>query len=452
MNMKRPSIFQGAIASFVTILGVLYSGLCFARPPQTIELDVPVLDLPFNRSDGYTVPSMQQSLRLTHDVSQFAHKSISDYFQNEAGKRFGYILGFDVLSMWLPFGSGWLHEEWHRAVMSNYSISSYDEIYRFRILDETISVSGVSDEDLIQLKANHPADLVRLHAAGIESQYEMNLSIERDIFFKGRPYLTDNIHWLNYINNISYLYVCATNESTSLTQDILNSEDTDISKRDFTGLDCNAWVYDLFRPDEPYTARGVHPSGTGINRYITYADLTDDEKEFLKRQFSLSFLNLLNPMLYRMDEFTYVGPMSHSPIRWNIGLRHHLTSFGYSIDVNLFAKQDKRRALFIFHNYFNHHRYFPGVGLTLYDYPLTVMHQAMRFTPGISLWLQPEQQEFETHHAQLGGLISGKLSYPWSSDLSAYLELEAKSAGWVAGNVYLDNNVSTRIGLIWFLN
>ena len=422
-----------------------------AGTPQPITLDLPIIDQPFNTVDGYTVPSMRQSLRLTQDVSQYAHKAIGDFFQRDSGKRFGFTLGFDALSMWLPFGSGWLHEEWHRAVMSNQHIDSYDEIYRFHLFDETISVSKVRDADLVRLKAEHPADLIRLHAAGIEAQYEMNLEIEKDIFFNGRPYLTDGIHWLNYANAISYLYVCATNESNRLTQSILDDEDTDISKRDFTGLDCNAWVYDLFRPTEPYSARGTHPSGVGINRYITYADLTDTEKDFLKRQFSYSFLNLLNPMLYRFDSFISTEPFTRRSVRWNVGVRHHLTSFGYSIDFNVFAQGASQKALFIWHNYFNQHHYFPGAAVSVFDYPVQIMHHNLLFTPSISIWLQPEGQAFATSRSRLGGFISGKLTVPWTQTSKAYVELEAKSAGWVAGNVYLDNNVSTRIGMIWSL-
>ena len=43
-----------------------------------------------------------------------------------------------------------------------------------------------------------------------------------------------------------------------------NLEERNIAKRDFVGLDCNAWVYDLFRPNEPYELRGIHPIGNWI--------------------------------------------------------------------------------------------------------------------------------------------------------------------------------------------
>ncbi len=36
------------------------------------------------------------------------------------------------------------------------------------------------------------------------------------------------------------------------THDAVREEGADVKRRDFVGLDFTAWVYDLFRPDEPY--------------------------------------------------------------------------------------------------------------------------------------------------------------------------------------------------------
>lgn len=39
-------------------------------------------------------------------------------------------------------------------------------------------------------------------------------------------------------------------------------------------------------------------------------------------------------------------------------------------------------------------------------------------------------------------------SYPLSKLFSLYAELEAKTKGWVAGNSYLDENVTFRTGIL----
>ncbi|RXF54433.1 hypothetical protein EG867_16755, partial [Enterococcus faecalis] len=69
-------------------------------------------------------------------------------------------LGTDYLAIKLPYGFAYQHEEFHRAVMSSRHIYSYDEVWKFgKGLD--IAVTNVKDEDLVYLKANHPADQVR---------------------------------------------------------------------------------------------------------------------------------------------------------------------------------------------------------------------------------------------------------------------------------------------------
>jgi hypothetical protein len=64
---------------------------------------------------------------------------------------------------------------------------------------------------------------------------------------------------------VRYMWVCDSSGATTTTNsDNLNEPDP--LKRDIVGFDCDAWAYDLQRPDEPYEARGPHPTGVGIDR------------------------------------------------------------------------------------------------------------------------------------------------------------------------------------------
>ena len=431
------------------LLGILVTSLIqTVVHAADVSVKLPLIDAPFNWSNGYSFPSMQQSLGLTKGFYDYTHQRIVQAFSDKPKAELWTTLGFDVVSLWLPLGSGWLHEEWHRAVMSHRGIHSYDEIYDFNLFSETVSVSHVTDLDLIQLKKQYPADLVRLHAAGMEAQNELNRAIEQDIFFKGRQSFVDALLLLNDLNNSSYLYTCASNDSNRLTQDMLNSEGSDTSKRDFTGLDCDAWVYDLFRPDEPYTARGIHPSGTGIKRYIAYDDLTGSEKDYLNKQLVLSLLNLINPMYLHYDRFNATNPFINAPFEWNAALRHYLTSFGYSVDINLWMQQAQHNLSLTLHNYVNHHHYFPGVSLVLLRLPFSAWNKRFWLTPSLDLWLQPQQQQFETASGKLGGRLSLELERPLNQRFDSFIAVDAKSDGWVAGNEYLGKNISVRVGLI----
>ena len=419
--------------------------------PSSLILELPVIDYPFNWTDGYTVPSMQQSLNITKDFYQYGHYKLDKSYQDRPVARTVSIIAFDVITTWLPFGDAWLHEEWHRAVMSNRRIDSYNEVYDLPLFAETISVKRVKDEDLVRLKKDHPADMVRLHAAGIEAQYELNHAIEKDHFFNKTRTFDTVLLWLNHLNNIGYLQTCASNESNTLTDNLMRDEGSDISERDFTGLDCDAWAYDLFRPQEPYEARGTHPSGVGIKRYIKYDDLTAEEQDYLKTNFKLSFLNLADPFLFGFKSFSMTNPFNDRPMLWNATLRHHLASFGYAIDANLFLKQGQVNMMFILHNYFNKDHHFNGLEFSLYRLPVDIWENRFYLSLRTSAWSQPKDQQFYTAESELGGLAAMKLNIPWNRTTETFIEIETKSDGWVAGNVYLQRETSLRIGLVMHL-
>lgn len=421
-----------------TILGALCLSSFVCAPAYSLDLDFPVYDYPYNQEDSYRAPSMNQSLQLTKNMYRSVHAYIDNKFQNRASATIT-ALGFDILATWLPFGDAWIHEEWHRAVMGRRGIDSYNEVYDFNIFSETIAVSDVRDEDLIFLKANHPAEIVRLHAAGMEAQTELNYSLERDHFFKQKNRFDLPVLWLSYLNNIGYMATCASNDSNTLTAEFYLREDQDISKRDFTGLDCNAWVYDLFRPTEPYTARGVHPSGSGVARYITYNDLTAAERSYLRRNVALSLLNLINPFLFGKNEF---GTASRV---WNITLRHHLTSFGYNLGINLFFKNKNHKFILSGQYYRNRATGFPGVELRWLNPNFALPIDQLR----LAVWSQPDDQSFYTNKGKLGGLFALRSGKRIRKDLRIYAEFSTKTAGWLAGNVYLDAQWGITGGIEW---
>jgi len=415
------------------------------NPAYTINL--PLYDYPFNQNLDLLNPSMNQSLQFSKGFYQFSHYSIQKFWDHSPTASTVSIILFDIISTWLPLSNAWVHEEWHRAVMGQYDIESYNEVYELEFFSETIAVSDVSDAELIDLKKHHPADMIRLHSAGLESQNQFNLAIEKDQFFF-HSLSQDNILMLfNTVNTSSYLHVCASNESNSLTQEILNRENEDIKKRDFTGLDCNAWVYDLFKPNESYESRGTHPSGVGIDRYITWSDLTANEQDYLKKQFRLSLLNFLDPFLINKRYFRYNYAKNKSAIYWNANLKHYLTPFGYTINAHLFLKKDQHKMLFTLHNHFNRHHYFPGISVELFDAIYVLNDKVFYNDLSVSLWSQPNNFNFETSKPELGSRLALKSTYHWNKILGNYLEIDYKTDGWYEGNVYLTENLSIRLGL-----
>jgi hypothetical protein len=405
----------------------------------------PLLELPFNTETPYAWPSMQQSLQLSSSFYQTTHTLLKRSFESrhmpELNEKIT-IIGFDLLSSYLPLGNSWMHEEWHRAVMTHRQIQSQNDVYKMRLFGDLISVSHVEDEDLIRLKKDFPADQVRLSEAGMEAQTEQNLYLEKAQFFDHSPSWDAVILWSNAIGNWGYIHSCNDSGSTQQTKDLNQQDGSDVSARDFTGLDCLGWVYDLYRPDEPYQNRGPHPSGVGIDRYRRLDQLTDDERYFLKKQEWLSALTLVDPFLLGFRRFqTEVGG---EPLEWNAKLQHFLTSFGYDVDLVLFLTFRDTHFLVKSHQFFNTKKYFPGLSLELYKWPLG---RKFLVSPGVSLWEQPLDQRFDATNGAVGGAFDMTLSYLASESIQPYIYTSVKDRGWKAGDVELGRGFLVGTGL-----
>lgn len=412
-----------------------------------LVLDFPLIDAPYNNRNGYTAPSMRQSLMFTKSFYQGAHHALEEHFEDQPGLGLLSIIGLDVLFTWTPPGDSWLHEEWHRAVLGQYGIDSENDVYDLPLFADSIAVSHVNDADLVRLKRDHPADQIRLSAAGIEAQTELVIALEKDAFYDDIDSRNGFLLWSNAINSIAYLNLCAGEDADIFTNEAHAHEGANVQKRDFTGLDCTAWVYDLFRPNEPYAARGTHPSGVGIDRYISWSDLTPAERRYLKRQRNLSLLSLVDPFLFGHVASTVSLPGIETPVRWNAALRHYLTSFGYVVDIDLMLRAAPYNGRAVVHWYRNQDHAFPGVTFELLRLPVTGFDTLFYISTSAAVWAQPVAQSFRTAEAETGGWVSVRTDIPLIQHWGYYAEVDLKTAGWVAGTAYLNANTSARFGV-----
>lgn len=413
------------------------------------ELSYPILDAPFNLGEQHAWPSMEQSLTLSKDFYQLSHygieKVIDPYADGWPGfwGRLAFFTFDGLISVRLPLGNAWLHEEWHRAVMSNREVSSHNGVYDH--FGSLIPVNHVTDEDLIRLKKDFPADQIRLAEAGMEGEHQLGLRIEMDHYFYGAKTFDDATLWFTRFGPFFYLNECAYSHSTKATAEQNEHDGSDVAERDFTGLDCLGWVYDLHRADEPYEARGVHPSGVGINRYRTLDDLTDEEKNYLVLQRNLSLLNFVDPFLFSESALRSRGNKGEKD--WLVRLRHDLASFGYLVGGQVFAQNRGHGLLLDVNAYVNHERTFPGIDARWLGREMMMPHCPVVPSLRLAAWQQPKNQSFFASEAIPGGLVGLKMALASDRWLTPFVELEGKTQGWVAGNVYLDRNFSTRIGV-----
>lgn len=409
-------------------------------------VDAPLVDAPYN-FDSPAYPSMQQAVRFSSAAYQMLHWGVGHLVNPYRPGWKGFwsrlaFLGFDALAASFPLFDAWTHEEFHRAVMGYRGISSYNDVYDLNIGASVIAVSHVDDDDLVRLKRDHPADMVRLPAAGVEGELQLALNLEKQAFFDGATNYHQMAILIAYFNSQAYVASGATPAADEMS-DTMNEAEEETDVRDFVGHDFTSWVYDLHRPDEPYEARGIHPSGNGLDRYRKYSDLTAGEARYLQVQGHLMYLNFVDPALWG---FPYFFDASRS-VRWNASLQHYLTSFGQANNLNVFLSAGKPQVFATLSNFRNDALSLFGLDAELRRFPLEGL-MVKAFSLRGQVFRQPTHQLYADRTSRLGGLGALTLFYGLSPRVETYFEVERKSPGWVAGTPYLDAATSGRVGLL----
>jgi hypothetical protein len=451
--MRRPRL------ALLSLLGCLSSpSILHAEEPvdrHGVVLDLPLVDLPFNARHGFSWPGMQQSLALSASAYQLLHGGLGHAFDPYEGEWWQRLLGkgvitaADLLMTNLPLGLTWQHEEGHRAVLSREKISSFNGVYRFRPFAGVTGVSKVDDEALRAFKLRDPGGFVRMSTAGIEMNLELVSSLQKtQLFYRTRAW-HGALFWQTYLTNTLHLATCASDRGDRITAEEEAREGSSVPDRDFTGLDCNAWVYDLFRPGEAYDARGLHPSGTGVRRYRRRSDLTREERSYQERQLYLSLLNFLDPALLGLDWFSFEMGERRQQLRVNGRVRHMPAPFGQTINLEAYGQyRDYNMAVGLLGG-LNRDQFFPGLNAELHRFPLDlVIGKPVTLSARASLWLQPEKQRFQDASHRPGALGSLRVAYAFAPTFEPYVEVEGKSAGWAPGNPWLASNISGRVGFV----
>jgi len=390
-------------------------------------VDVPLFEYPYNADARYAAVSMDQSINLTKSFYYTTHFGIEQWGKKRLGKN-AKLWSQVIMTVFdfapIPLSNTWLHEEHHRTILALYQIKSKNTYW-------ANSVKGVDDSDLIEFKSLQPADLVREATAGNEGNLEFVLAIEKDVFNDRVNTWNYGLYWGNYLVNSFYLFGSTRHGSKPLVR-FKHSEGTDVHDRDGNGYDPINATYDLFNPYVSYLERGVHPSGEGVDRYVEFDDLSPNAQQFLKNQFHLSLLNFIDLNLFGIDELG-------KDIKFNVSLRHHMTSFGSMVGANIFLKTDRYNGFISPKLFRNESTSFLGL-----DAELGNKWGILR----LAGWQQPENQLYYDQVKKLGGLVQLKLNIPLQ-DFIPYINAIYKTEGWVAGNPYLEDNFTLRFGVKW---
>lgn len=155
-------------------------------------MDLPSQIYAYRTTGGFFKSYMNPGMETAQAYSMDIYSAVHFGFKNiRIKKSIGaqafvqqlLIRGFDVLTQWLPLGVPWLHEEYHRGMMSQYGINSFNEVLTFPFGKSSIAVNRVKDEELEMLCDRHHSDFVRLISAGHEGEVQLIRNLQSNEFF-----------------------------------------------------------------------------------------------------------------------------------------------------------------------------------------------------------------------------------------------------------------------------
>ncbi|MCX7697314.1 MAG: hypothetical protein N2Z72_06450 [Bacteroidales bacterium] len=334
------------------------------------------------------------------------------------------VILFDAL-FFIPL----THEEGHRSILTRHKIGSISQPYFNKY--GAAYVKGVADSTLKRLRDSHLPDYIRLHSAGLESDYMFLKQIETLLAFQQERYSI--LQWTYLLRKISVIQYLA----SGLFKIKVNiKEEPNELDRDIVGHDVYSFARHIYRPHMTFY------------RYTEYHDLTNEEKRFIRRIGFRSFLNALHPSIVGIPYFT----LNRTHI--NLGLGYMLAPFGDFIELHIWSSWKKWNISTYFRGYQNKHTWFPAIGISMSQYPL---FKHFFLDAQIHIWQQPQNLSFNTSTPFTGFAVDGLLQYHFPAlkissfnYISLNLGMLYKTKGFLPQEVNLSRCLSPRIGLSIF--
>ena len=322
-----------------------------------------------------------------HTMRQFSQNYLGTYLlvANSAYETFKFLPAtYFVLGVSTILGMPLTHEEGHRSILTYKNIGSISRPY-FNSKGAAY-VQGVTDNSLIELRDNDLPNYIRLHTAGLESDYMLAHKIESYMVFSP--------------HNQKLLYIEYLMRKLSLLQYYLTGlfkydfdlvEETDELKRDIVGHDVYGAVKHIHRPNEEFI------------RYNQYVDLTKEEKSMIKRIGWRSLFNLASPFLFFKNGFSI-----SQNVKYNLSLGYTMSPFGDFIDQYIWLSIKEQNFMLYFRQHQNKENWFPAAGVGIYDLPLG---KRFRTDANIHVWNQPKGLSFTETIGFWGGAFDISLRY-----------------------------------------
>lgn len=275
------------------------------------------------------------------------------------------------------------HEEGHRSVLTEMGIGSVSQ--PFSIFTGSAYVTGVTDASLMELRDNDTPTYLRLHTAGLESNYAVDARTQSLLAFEEDDYHNLRVFYLSGKGRMLMYYL------TSLVPrwGQRNSEEANELDRDVVGQDLYGMTKNLFRPTGEF------------HRYVSFDELTHEEQRFVRRVAWMSLLNLASPMVIGKQNFA-IG----ENVKVNAALGYSVAPFGGFLDQKFwFMYKDKLKLHGYVREFHNKDHWFMGTGIQLSNYNL--WEDRVVLNSELHLWTQPKNLDFFTSEKEsgMGGAI-----------------------------------------------
>ncbi|MDD4383823.1 MAG: hypothetical protein PHD06_01450 [Bacteroidales bacterium] len=363
-------------------------------------------------------------------MRQFRQNYLGTYLlvANSAYETFKFLpASYFVLGVSTILGMPLTHEEGHRSILTYKNIGSISRPY-FNSKGAAY-VQGVTDNSLIELRDNDLPNYIRLHTAGLESDYMLAHKIESYMVFSP--------------HNQKLLYIEYLMRKLSLLQYYLTGlfkydfdlvEETDELKRDIVGHDVYGAVKHIHRPNEEFI------------RYNQYVDLTKEEKSMIKRIGWRSLFNLASPFLFFKNGFSI-----SQNVKYNLSLGYTMSPFGDFIDQYIWLSIKEQNFMLYFRQHQNKENWFPAAGVGIYDLPLG---KRFRTDANIHVWNQPKGLSFTETIGFWGGAFDISLRYLITPNFGERLKrisfdigILAKTKGFMPEEMEMDKSIGGRFGM-----
>ena len=379
--------------------------------------------------EGTKMMTMKQS----NEVVQNGNRLLINSFKATNKKSKGYLfLSSLALSSFIlqPI----THEEGHRSVLTGLNIGAISQ----PIFDKNMvaKVTGVTDATLKNLRDTNLPSYIRLHTAGLESDFTYLNSLNSKLSFEEEDFIhaSGDLYARNL--GVSFYYLSSLISRKSSLDEYKSPE----LERDIVGHDIWGMVRHINRPNMEF------------HRYTTWDELTSKEKKMANRIALFSLVNFINPNLIGIKNYTL---KNGNKLGFNIG--YSLAPFGEYFQQNVYyyntTKNIKLNPYLM--QYFNNEKVFLAGGIKLVNYEI---HPKILLNSSLDVWSQPENLSYTSSKGKLGaGLqINGAykifdINEEKSKSLFVNLGFSAKSKGFIPEAPSLKEDFRINMGVIYVI-